>query len=150
MPSYLPPYLTRVQSSAPSQDQSESINYDYSGQDEILKRKDEASQLAGSRYQALYAGDVAGSVGAGQRIRSLLASLKDIKPVRISSYSSSSKMDGGSGAIEGHHNADAAPDSPDVTRVAANRMPSGLRKKVMSNVLAGAPRKMTEATGIMT
>jgi hypothetical protein len=71
--------------------------------DEINKRKDEAAQLAGSRYQALYGGDVAGSVGAGQRIRSLLSSLKDIKPVRISSISSSSNMDGGSQAIQGHH-----------------------------------------------
>lgn len=108
MASYLPPYLTRVQGSAPSQKQSESITYDYSGQDEINKRKDEASQLASSRYGALYSGDVAGSVGAGQRIRSLLSSLKDITPVRISSYSSSSDMDGGSGAIEGHHDSRAA------------------------------------------
>jgi hypothetical protein len=146
MASYLPPYLTRAQSSAPSQSQSESISYDYSGQDEINKRKDEASQLAGSKYQALYGGDVAGSVGAGQRIRSLLSSLKDIQPVRINSISSSSNMDGGSQAIEGHHDADSAPDSP---AVPPNRMNSGLRKKVMSNVLAGQPRQMNEQRGFI-
>jgi len=149
MASYLPPYLTRAQSSAPSQSQSESISYDYSGMDEINKRKDEASQLAGSKYQALYGGDVAGSVGAGQRIRSLLSSLKDIQPVRISSVSSSSNMDGGSQAIEGHHDADAAPDSPQVQYKPPNRMPSGLRKKVMSNVLAGQPRQMNAQRGFI-
>lgn len=103
MASYLPPYLTSIQSSAPSQSQSESINFDYSGMDEIRKRKDEASQLASAKWQSLYGGDVAGSVGAGQRIRSLLSSLKDIQPVRVASYSSNSSMDGGSQTVSGHH-----------------------------------------------
>lgn len=146
MASYLPPYLTRVQGSAPSQKQSESITYDYSGQDEINKRKDEASQLASSRYGALYSGDVAGSVGAGQRIRSLLSSLKDITPVRISSYSSSSDMDGGSQSIEGHHDEDAAPA---MQYLPPNRMASGLRKRVMHNVLAGEPRQMNAERGVI-
>lgn len=103
MTSYMPPYLTRVQQSTNAPSSSESISYDYSGLDEIRKRQDEANQLGIGRYQQLYGGDVAGSVSSGQRIRSLLSSLKDIEPVRVSSVSSSQDMGGGSTEIMGQH-----------------------------------------------
>jgi len=77
--------------------------------DEINKRKDEAAKASDDRYQQLYGGDVAGSVASSHRIRSLLDSLKDITPVRISSYSNSTDMDGNGGEIGGHHGEDEPP-----------------------------------------
>lgn len=103
MASYLPTYLTNVRTSTNAPSSSESVSYDYSGADEIAKRKDEARQLAVGRYQQLYGGDVAGSVGAGQRIRDLLSSIKEIAPVRVSSTSSSSDGGGSSRELSGTH-----------------------------------------------
>lgn len=81
-----------------SSSRSSSTSYDYSGADEILKRANEANQLAVARQGQLYDGDIKGSMVGGQRIRYLLSSLKDITPVRVSSQSdsSSSNADGGS------------------------------------------------------
>lgn len=127
MTSYMPPYITGAKATTNAPSSSESISYDYSGLDEIRKRQDEANQLGIGRYQQLYGGDVAGSVGAGQRIRSLLSSLKDIEPVRVSSVSSSQDMGGGSTEITGEHdepNTDS-PSAPKPSHMAGN--PHGFR-----------------------
>lgn len=126
MASYLPPYLTRVQQSTNAPSSSESISFDYSGLDEIRKRQDEANQLGVGRYQQLYGGDVAGSVTSGQRIRSLLSSLKDIAPVRVSSISSSQDMGGGSTEIMGQHD---EPKQEQPPRPATNTVVAAPQKK---------------------
>jgi hypothetical protein len=149
MASYLPPYLTRVQQSTNAPSSSESISYDYSGLDEIRKRQDEANQLGIGRYQQLYGGDVAGSVGAGQRIRSLLSSLKDIEPVRVASYSSSQDMGGGSTEVSGEHDEPkeekpAMQPTYDTRGVSGfkppNKQTAKTRARVNNNILAGSPR----------
>ena len=114
MASYLPTYLTSVRRTVNAPSSSESVTYDYSGQDEIRKRQDEASKLSLGRFQQLYDGDVSGSVASGQRIRDLLSSIKSIQPVRVASSSSSSDMGGGSAEITGSH--DEPDDAPPVRR----------------------------------
>lgn len=99
----LPSHITRMSGPSSSSSSNSSISYDYSGLDEINKRKDEANQLGAAKWKALYDGDVGGSVAAGDRIRSLLSSLKDIKPVRVSSESSSSDSSSGAASFEGEH-----------------------------------------------
>lgn len=91
-------YSTTFSAPGGSSSRSSSTSYDYGGQDEILKRLNEANQLGVARQGQLYDGDIKGSMVGGQRIRYLLSSLKDITPVRISSQSdsSSSNADGGS------------------------------------------------------
>ena len=136
MASYLPTYLTSARSTFNAPSASESVTYDYSGQDEIRKRQDEAQQLSMGRYQQLYGGDVAGSVASGQRIRDLLSSIKSIEPVRIASRSSSSDGGGSSSDISGTH--DEPADAP--LGLPPNRMRSGVRDKAMSNSIAGNPK----------
>jgi len=144
----LPKYLLKA--SGPSRDQnvSESVAYDYSGADEIQKRQDEASQQAAARYKALYDGDVAGSVAAGQRIRDLLSSLASIQPVRIARLERGGGVDASAGAFEGKH------DEPQpMTKIDGNYSTAGVRGKKppnkqrpatrsesMSRVLAGEPK----------
>ena len=136
MASYLPTYLTSARSTFNAPSASESVTYDYSGQDEILKRQDEARKLELGRYQQLYGGDVAGSVASGQRIRDLLASIKSIEPVRIASRSSSADGGGSSSAVEG----DREDPAPAPQMLPPNRMRSGVRAKAMSNSIAGNPK----------
>lgn len=145
MPSYMPPYLTSVRGSTNAPSSSESISYDYSGLDEIRKRQDEANQLGIGRYQQLYGGDVAGSVSSGQRIRSLLSSLKDIEPVRISSYSRSDDGGSSSGEISGQHDEpQEQKPAPSTTGYVAvlppNKQKASPRARANPNILAGEPR----------
>lgn len=98
-----PTHLTRASGPSSSQSSSGSVSYDYSGLDEINKRKDEAGQLEVAKFKALYDGDVSGSLAASKRIRGLLNSLADLPPVRVSSQSSSSSADSSAGAFEGQH-----------------------------------------------
>ncbi len=145
MASYMPPYLTRVQQSTNAPSSSESISYDYSGLDEIRKRQDEANQLGIGRYQQLYGGDVAGSVSSGQRIRSLLSSLKDIEPVRVASISSSQDMGGGSTEVAGQHD-EPTEEKPSYSTTGfasvkpPNKQKAATRARTNSNILAGSPR----------
>lgn len=144
----LPKYLLKASGPSSKQGFSESISYDYSGQDEINKRKDEAGQQSAARYKALYDGDVGGSVAAGQRIRGLLSSLKDITPVRVASYSSNTDTSGDSGGFEGAH------DQPQPMTQIENkyattgvrgvkppdRRPGATRRRVNNNIMAGDPQ----------
>lgn len=99
----LPTHITRASGPSSSSNSSNSVSYDYSGLDEINKRKDEAGQLEAAKSKALYDGDVAGSMSAGKRIRGLLDSLREITPVRVSNTSSSTSSDSNSGGFEGEH-----------------------------------------------
>lgn len=131
-----PTHITRMSGPSSSQSSSSSVSYDYSGLDEIAKRKDEARQLGAAKWKALYDGDVGGSVAAGDRIRSLLSSLSEIQPVRVASSSSSGSSDSKSGTIEGEPGGamDPPPFLPPVKR---------------SPPLAGEPRQMNERRGIV-
>lgn len=68
----LPPKLTRFSDGGGSSSSSDSTSYDYSGLEQHLKAQDDVGALSAQKYGALYGGDVAGSVAAGRRIRSLL------------------------------------------------------------------------------
>jgi hypothetical protein len=57
-----------------------SASYDYSGLDDAIKKQDELAQTSHQKYQQLYGGDVAGSVGSTQRIRDLLTQLRVYAP----------------------------------------------------------------------
>ena len=59
---------------------SSSTHYDFSGLDEQIKRQDSVDGLRGEKFASLYNGDVAGSVGAGGRIRSLLGIINSQSP----------------------------------------------------------------------
>jgi hypothetical protein len=146
----MPPYITGVRQDTNAPSSSESISYDYSGLDEIRKRQQQASELASGKWAQLYSGDIAGSVTSGQRIRSLLSSLNDIEPVRISSYSSNQDMGGGSSELTGSHD-EPSQDRPnsqrrsyETTGVAGRKTPNKqrppARASAMSHVLAGEPR----------
>lgn len=69
----LPPrYLDRYSGGSMSREGSSSASFDYSGLDEHVKAQHEVDNLRAQKYAALYGGDVAGSVAASDKIRSLL------------------------------------------------------------------------------
>lgn len=76
------PLQSLTKYSAPSQrgETSRSATYDYSGLDDHIKRQDAVSALKGEKFSALYGGDVAGSVAAGQKIRGLVDHLRLTAP----------------------------------------------------------------------
>lgn len=140
----LPTHITKYSGPSTSQSQSSSTSYDYSGLDEINKRKDEANQLAIARQAQLYDGDVKGSLSSGQRIRSLLSSLKDIAPVRVASQSDSSDSRYDAADFEGVHG-DPPPRMPAGGMSQATRQ----RNQRMANQLAGEPRRMDPNRGVV-
>lgn len=129
-----PDRLTKYSGPSGSQSQSESTSYDYSGADEIRKRKDAASDLATSKWKSLYDGDVSGSIESGRRIRDLMDSIRTIQPVRIASTSSSSNSSNSGDSLEGYHGRDVTPPAS-----AAGRPPN----------LAGNPRPMNARNGFI-
>jgi hypothetical protein len=100
-----------------------SASYDYSGLDDAIKKQDELAQTSHQKYQQLYGGDVAGSVGSTQRIRDLLTQLRAYAPnaseknpfqlasplTRISHSDTSSSSDFDSGGVHA-----ATGDLPDL------------------------------------
>jgi hypothetical protein len=104
----------RIEGPSVQRSSDSSVHFDYSGLDQHLKQQDELAKLRNAKYQQLYAGDVAGSVAAAQRIRDLLAQLQANAPAtteddpyqisnalrRISAISSGEKSDFDSGAEE--------------------------------------------------
>jgi hypothetical protein len=131
-----PTHLTAVTGPTSSSSSRSSTSYDYSGQDEINKRKNEAGQLTAAKKKMLYDGDVGGSMAAIDRIRTLLASLKDITPVRLASESSESSSSVDGADIQGYHGSSLY--DPPVTR-----------GKPRQNAMAGEPRTMNERNGVM-
>lgn len=130
--------------SAPSRSVSRAsdVNYDYSGVDEARKRRDGIADAASQRYEQLYAGDVAGSVTSGHKIRRLIASLNELPGVRIASISSkaSANEDGGSATFS-----DEAPPlssyspvqgmKPTPTVSQAQAIEKNRKRKLANNVL---------------
>lgn len=117
-----PDRLTKYSGPSGSRSQSESVSYDYSGADEIRKRKDAAGELGTSKWKALYDGDVSGSIESGRRIRDLMDSIKSIQPVRVASISSSSNSSNSGDSLEGYHGRDVTPPpaAPSLARGAPN------------------------------
>lgn len=57
-------------------DSSSSVSYDYSGQDQHIKRQDEVGALRDAKFAANYSGDIPGAIGAANRIRDLLKAVR--------------------------------------------------------------------------
>jgi hypothetical protein len=144
MASYLPPYLTSARRTVSAPGLRSSTTYDYSGSDEILKRKKEAGDLSAA-YSDQLMNDPLASVSTGHRIRNLLSSLNEIAPVRIAGQSQDYDGPSESAELGGTH------DEPKENRPAGspsvvagykppNRQNSGFRKKAMSNNIAGNPQ----------
>lgn len=75
-----PPYVNRFSGGSSGQEASSSASFDYSGLENHLKAQDAVDALRGQKFQALYDGDIAGSVTAGDRIRSLLGTINANAP----------------------------------------------------------------------
>jgi hypothetical protein len=113
----IPQNLTTLTGGGGSSSSSESTSYDYSGLQRHLEAQDEVDKLRQAKYQALYGGDVAGSVAAGGRIRSLLGVINANAPgatekspytivdplAKVSSTSSQNSMDSRGPHVEGYH-----------------------------------------------
>lgn len=111
------PFLTRLSAPSSSSSSSESESYDYSGLDDHIKRQDAIGALRDNKFASLYAGDVAGSVTAGGKIRNLLAAVRANAPdaterdpnkiasplVRITSRSTNTSNQAGGGGVEFDH-----------------------------------------------
>lgn len=59
---------------------SSSRSYDYSGLEDHVKRQDAVEGLRGSKFGALYAGDIVSSVDAANRLRGLVSQLRTVAP----------------------------------------------------------------------
>jgi hypothetical protein len=122
----LPQNLTTFSGGGGSSSTSDSTSYDYSGLQRHLEAQDEVDKLRTGKYQALYGGDVAGSVAAGSRIRSLLDVINANAPgateqspytivdplAKVSSSSSQRSSDGRGPQLEGYHDAFHSDDKP--------------------------------------
>lgn len=107
--------VTRYSNPSYSQSSSSSTSYDYSGQDEHIKRQDALGEMRDAKFGAFYDGDVKNSIGYGNKIRDLLKAVRAHSPfaserdpvqvvnplVRVTSQSSSSNSSGDGGTVEG-------------------------------------------------
>jgi hypothetical protein len=98
------PYVTRLDLPATASSSGSDVQYDWSGADQLLKRRDALGELKAAKYKALYEGDNPGGVTAERRIRDLLASMENIQPVRVSRSSVEAKSQLDRGAVHGTHN----------------------------------------------
>lgn len=96
-------YLTRSAGPTSSQDSRMSRTLDYSGLEDHAKRIDLLPQMQSQKFAALYDGDIPGSVAAGQRIRSLIDSIKNPRQplVRVAGESASSSAESRGPVMEG-------------------------------------------------
>lgn len=111
----LPQYLTSYTGPHSQSQSSSSATYDYTGLDQNLKRQEEVGALRDAKFAANYNGDIAGAVGAGNRIRDLLTTMRAYTPnaternpvqmvnplVRVSSTRSESGSSGSDGSWHG-------------------------------------------------
>lgn len=72
----LPQNLRAVSGPSSSGKSEFSRRYDYGGLDEHVKRQDAVAALRDEKFDALYKGDPAAAVKAGNRVRDLVAALK--------------------------------------------------------------------------
>lgn len=110
----LPPYLTSYAGGGGHVSEASSTSYDNSGPERRSAAADELDKLRTAKFQALYGGDVPGSVAAGQRIRSLMGYLnsgEDSSP-RVANRSSSFSVDSRAPQLEGRHEPPEAPANP--------------------------------------
>lgn len=98
--------LQKLRGGSSSQSGSSSVNYDYSGLEDHIKRQDAVEALRGQKFSALYAGNIPAAIEAGSKVRSLVGALQKVDPdtterdphritgplVKISSSSSSSNQ----------------------------------------------------------
>lgn len=82
MTSFLNPTgpLTRLKGGGARQSGEYSETYDHSGLAEHIKRQDAVDALRGSKFAANYRGDVAEAVEAGNRVRNIVAGLRQSAP----------------------------------------------------------------------
>lgn len=144
MPLQPPPYLTSARRTVSAPGLRSSATYDYSGADEILKRKKEAGDLSAA-YSDQLMNDPLASVSTGQRIRNLLSSLNEIAPVRIASQSQDYDGPSDSAEFGGTHEEpkESRPASSPVVVAGykpTNKQKSAVRNKTMSNNIAGNPQ----------
>lgn len=72
--------LTQLRGGSSSRSGQRSATYDYSGLEDHIKRQDAVEALRGSKFASLYAGDVAGAVDAGNKVRGLVSRLRSVAP----------------------------------------------------------------------
>lgn len=75
-----PGYRESFRAPSSSMSSSSSVDYDYTGLDEHLKKQDQLAGLRDKRFADAYGGDVKGMVVAGNQIRDLLAYLRQNAP----------------------------------------------------------------------
>ena len=63
-----------------SQSGESSRTYDYSGLEDQIKRQDAVDALRGSKFAALYSGDIPAAIEAGSKVRNLVAGLRRKSP----------------------------------------------------------------------
>lgn len=96
----VPDNATKRTVSGPSARASGSVSYDYTGADLIAKLLSDEGDVESARQAALYKGDNATSLQAGQKIRALRALRAGITPVRVRSTESSVGREGGAESYE--------------------------------------------------
>lgn len=75
-----PGYRESFRAPSSSMSSSSSVDYDYAGLDDHLKKQDQLAGLRDKRYADAYGGDVRGMVTAGNQIRDLLSYLRQNAP----------------------------------------------------------------------
>lgn len=112
----MPQYLSSYQSPTVSGSSSSSATYDYTGQDDHIKRQDELGQMRDVKTSALMGGDLDTAMKAAGRIRDLLSytrtnapgiterdPMKIVRPlVRIASSSQHSSSSSTGGGLQWH------------------------------------------------
>jgi hypothetical protein len=72
--------LRKYTGGSTSQSGESSVTYDYSGLEDHIKRQDAVDALRGSKFTALYSGDIPASIEAGSKIRNLVSGLRRAAP----------------------------------------------------------------------
>lgn len=72
--------LKQYGSGGSSQSSEYSATYDYSGLEDQIKRQDAVDALRGSKFAALYSGDIPAAIEAGNKVRNLVAGLRAKSP----------------------------------------------------------------------
>lgn len=74
------PLVTRWSAPSASSSSSDSVSYDYSGFDDLVKRQDALGALRDNKFASMYSGDVPSAVTAGNKIRDLLVAIRHHAP----------------------------------------------------------------------
>jgi hypothetical protein len=98
-----PTNLTRYISPSASQSSGSTASFDYSGQDDLSKRKDALAQVRSKQFVDLYSGNIPGSVENSHVIRDLLDAINNPRTplARVSSVRNDSASDVRGPSFEG-------------------------------------------------